>query len=191
MPIVQVSGCPYFTLTVVRALSPFILHHFSVGLVSRYQFILVSLLFVFREFTFSLILTTIRPWLDSPDLRKWKFSLHKETSLTSFVTSKQSFKCSTEHLILEPLSKSAFPVTWNTEYATMHSFFEIPHPDLPYFLPLFLQSHDYWFNCAWKKYAQCTIKWQNCKKRKKLHKFHIWVQLVVNTFLSTPRQFIC
>ena len=113
MPIVQVSGCPYFTLTVVRALSPFILHHFSVGLVSRYQFILVSLLFVFREFTFSLILTTIRPWLDSPDLRKWKFSLHKETSLTSFVTSKQSFKCSTEHLFFWSWSLNDFLLIFN------------------------------------------------------------------------------
>ena len=41
---------------------------------------------------------TARPWLDNcPDLRKWKFSSNKETSLSSFVTSEQSFKCSTEH----------------------------------------------------------------------------------------------
>ena len=36
--------------------------------------------------------------LDCPDLGKWKFYRDKETSLSSFVTSEQSFKCSTEHL---------------------------------------------------------------------------------------------
>ena len=76
----------------------------------------LSLFFVLIEFTFSLIWTvqprsdcpasasglgwtTIRPWLDSPDLGKWKFYRDKETSLSSFVTSEQSFKCSTEHLL--------------------------------------------------------------------------------------------
>ena len=134
MPIVQVSGCPYFTLTVVRALSPFILHHFSVGLVSRYQFILVSLLFVFREFTFSLILTTIRPWLDSPDLRKWKFSLHKETSLTSFVTSKQSFKCSTEHLFFGALLTVGDSSLWDLSMHLVSKYHCVPL----YYLTIYL-----------------------------------------------------
>ena len=75
----------------------------------------LSLFFVLIECTFSSIWTvqprsdcpasasglgwtTIRPWLDSPDLGKWKFYRDKETSLSSFVTSEQSFKCSTEHL---------------------------------------------------------------------------------------------
>ena len=62
----------------------------------------LSLFFVLIEFTFSSIWTTIRPWLDSPDLGKWKFYRDKETSLSSFVTSEQSFKCSTEHLFLRP-----------------------------------------------------------------------------------------
>ena len=84
----------------------------------------LSLFFVLIEFTFSSIWTvqprsdcpasasglgwtTIRPWLDSPDLGKWKFYRDKETSLSSFVTSEQSFKCSTEHLFYLNL-KSTF-----------------------------------------------------------------------------------
>ena len=44
---------------------------------------------------------TARPWLDNcPDLRKWKFLQNKETMLSSFVTSEQSFNGSTEHLFL-------------------------------------------------------------------------------------------
>ena len=42
---------------------------------------------------------TIRPWLDSPDLGKWKFSRDKETLLSSFIISEQSFKYSNRTFI--------------------------------------------------------------------------------------------
>ena len=58
---------------------------------------------------------TARPRLDNcPDLRKWKLPRNKETSLSSFVTSEQSFKCSTEHL--SPIVGTLFSHTswiWN------------------------------------------------------------------------------
>ena len=53
----------------------------------------LSLFFVLIEFTFSSIWTV-------QISEKVKFYRDKETSLSSLVTSKQSFKCSTEHLFL-------------------------------------------------------------------------------------------
>ena len=92
----------------------------------------LSLFFVLIECTFSSIWTvqpwsdcpaeagglgwtTIRPWLDSPDLGKWKFYRDKETSLSSFVTSEQSFKCSTEHLFCVFASTIFVPIGWSNK----------------------------------------------------------------------------